>query len=144
MDEKEELIQKHIFQYLFSEREFKFEYNQIGFNLYRKIGCLIEKELKNGLVQISNIENVINRLIEEKIILKKYDENSTQNGIITLVDSPTIQEYAIEKGYITTKVLIDYINRKYSKTIDMFLLQFKRIQGLDKDLEFQKKECQIK
>lgn len=139
--DRNEVIKKHILIYLFSCSKCKY-INDPRFTLYNKVSKQIEKELKIKLLNPNEFYGVFDSLINDEIIEIKLDEENTviKGGCIELRSVIKVRDYLIENNYIGLKEAFIYTDNKYHDSLEMFVLQLKRMENAEKELKMQRQE----
>lgn len=138
---KAEIIEKHILRYIFIYGKYEFKGEPV-FELYKRLSQDIEKELNAVIVGIGDFREVFNKLITDEMICVKYeDENACEKrGTIEVNILFNMRNYVVKKGYVGLEDAFQYADQKYCDMIDIFMVQFKRMEETESELQEQKEE----
>lgn len=139
--EKIKIIEKHILRYIFVHGKYEFK-GEPAFELYKRLSQDIEKELNVVVVGIEDFNSVFAKLVADGIVCVKYeDENAikkkgTIEGNITF----NMRDYVVQNEYVELKDAFQYADQKYCDVIDIFMVQFGRMEKTESELQKQKEE----
>lgn len=139
--DKEKIIEKHILRYIFIHGKYEFK-GEPRFELYKRLSQDIEKELNVVVISINDFNNVFDKLVSDDMIRVKYEDEKAlvKNGTIEGCISFKMRDYVVENGYVELKDAFQYADQKYCDTIDIIMVQFKRMEKTENELKAQKKE----
>ena len=102
----------------------------------------MEEELGVRIIAIDKFYSVFDKLIENNYIVVKIEDEKAvpKKGTIELSISFKGLDYVVENKYVDIKEAFQYSDRKFCDIIDIFMIQFRRMEKTENDLKEQKKE----